>query len=86
MTRDCDQGAQEKLFHFFDQMEQTANWHASSERLAPDLVQDYGRVLKRLVEAGYSNIFRIDMTQSPFDIPVVKVIVPGLRTSSSLFG
>ena len=46
---------------------------------ADDLVEDLRRVLERLQSAGFAQVVAIDLTRPEFDIPVFKVVVPGLE-------
>jgi ribosomal protein S12 methylthiotransferase accessory factor YcaO len=35
--------------------------------------------MSHLRASGFTNLYRVDMTREPFNIPVVKVVIPGMR-------
>lgn len=75
-----------KIYAYFDRLEGTVPWQNFSSLAGNNLSEDYDRVLRCLWEAGYENIFRVDLARSTFNIPVVKVIVPELRYNPSITG
>jgi ribosomal protein S12 methylthiotransferase accessory factor len=77
--------AQAVLFAVFDRLEGTAAWGDLEDRASDDLSKDYQYVVDSLVRAGRRRIYRVDLTRSPFQIPVVKVLVPGLEFNERLF-
>ena len=77
--------AQASLFAVFDRLEGTADWGDLKDRSSDDLSKDYQYVVNSLAEAGYRRIYRVDLTRPPFQIPVVKVLVPGLEFNERLF-
>jgi ribosomal protein S12 methylthiotransferase accessory factor len=46
---------------------------------ADDLVEDLRRVLERLQSAGFAQLVAVDLTRPEFDIPVFRVVIPGLE-------
>ena len=54
------------------------SWNEIVDHSSNDLCQDLETVLRGLLGAGYSRIYRVDLTNARFGIPVVKVLVPGL--------
>lgn len=76
-----------KVYAYFDQIEGDTHWQTCSELATEgdDLLYDYTHILNLLSEAGYKNIFRVNLTRSPFNIPVSKVFIPGLKLNSHLF-
>jgi len=85
LTPEAYEGNNRKLFKFFDRIEGTADWRRLDERAADDLFQDYRRIVGQLAEAGYRNVFRVDMSQPRFQIPVVKVWACGMKMDRNLF-
>jgi len=77
--------AQASLFAVFDRLKGTADWGGFKDRSSDDLRDDYQYVIGSLAEAGYRQLYRVDLTRSPFQLPVVKVLVPGLAFSARLF-
>lgn len=75
-----------KIYAYFDRLEGTVPWRKFSSLAGNNLSEDCDRVLRCLWEAGYENIFRVDLARSTFNIPVVKVIVPELRYNPSITG
>jgi ribosomal protein S12 methylthiotransferase accessory factor len=75
-----------KIYAYFDRLEGTVPWQNFSSLAGKNLSEDYDRVLRCLWEAGYENIFRVDLARSTFNIPVVKVIVPELRYNPLITG
>jgi ribosomal protein S12 methylthiotransferase accessory factor len=64
-------------------------WFADSQKSVPlteyqsldtaDLFDDLQVILARLVKHGFKRIVAVDLTRKELDIPVVKMIVPGLE-------
>ena len=54
-------------------------WNEVVDHSTGDLGQDLDAVLNGLRNAGYSRVYRTDLTSPQIEIPVVKVLVPGLR-------
>lgn len=75
----------QKLLDFFDRIEPAIDWCSLRECTSRDLLDDYHKVLCLLRDAGYTKVFCVNMTRKPFNIPVVKAWVPGLRLNQSLF-
>lgn len=65
---------------FFSGIETDASWSDLRPNTNTDLNEDYQETLGHLRSAGLSNVFRVDMTREPFNIPVVKIVIPGMRT------
>jgi ribosomal protein S12 methylthiotransferase accessory factor len=65
---------------FFEGQHGDLPWNEIVDHSSGDLCQDLETVLEGLDAAGYTRIYRVDMTNSRFGIPVVKVLVPGLRS------
>ncbi|VEP18550.1 conserved hypothetical protein [Hyella patelloides LEGE 07179] len=74
-----------KVYAYFDQIESSTNWQILSDMSGNDLIQDYIQILESLSLAGHNNIFRVNLTRPPFNIPVAKVFVPSLKMNHSLF-
>ena len=68
----------QRLSAFFEGQRGDLPWNEIADHSSGDLCQDFETVLKGLCDAGYTRIYRIDMTNSRFGIPVVKMLVPGL--------
>jgi ribosomal protein S12 methylthiotransferase accessory factor len=77
--------AQATLFAVFDRLGGTADWGRLTDRSSDNLREDYQYVVNSLAEAGYRKIFRVNLTRAPFELPVVKVLVPGLEFNERLF-
>jgi ribosomal protein S12 methylthiotransferase accessory factor len=77
--------AQASLFAVFDRLKGTADWGGFKDKSSDDLREDYAHVIGSLAEAGYRRIYRADLTRSPFQLPVVKVLMPGLEFNAGLF-
>jgi ribosomal protein S12 methylthiotransferase accessory factor len=78
------ESAHHKLYAFFDRIEARSRWWALKEMAGDNLSKDYQSILQALSAGGYKNIFRVDMTRAPFDIPVAKVLVCGLKLNCDL--
>jgi ribosomal protein S12 methylthiotransferase accessory factor len=74
-----------RLFAFFNDLAPRTSWQSFEEVAEPNLFLDYCLVLEHLAAAGYNDIFRVVLTQSALNIPVVKVLVPGLQFNRNLF-
>jgi ribosomal protein S12 methylthiotransferase accessory factor len=46
---------------------------------ADDLSEDLRRVLDRLHNAGIARAIAVDLTRREFEIPVVRLVIPGLE-------
>ena len=75
----------ERLYDYFDRIQGTTPWAAFRDDAGDDLEKDYGRLLGQLQAAGYRHIYRVDLTRSPFDIPVITVFVCGMTCNLRLF-
>lgn len=71
--------SQKKLYEFFFRIEAETPWQSLPESKNTNLSEDYEETLCDLRAAGFVNLFRVDMTREPFNIPVVKVVIPGMR-------
>jgi len=78
------QSAHDKTFDFFDHLEARCRWETLRDMAKDDLLQDYAGILRDFSVNGYKNIFRVNMTRPPFDIPVAKVLVCGLKMNPNL--
>jgi ribosomal protein S12 methylthiotransferase accessory factor len=65
---------------FFDGQPGDLPWSEIPDRSSGELGQDLGSVLQGLCAAGFSRIYRVNLTNPRFGIPVVKVLVPGLQS------
>jgi ribosomal protein S12 methylthiotransferase accessory factor len=74
-----------KVYSYFDHLACDRDWRRLPDFSDEDLAKDYRRILTSLCESGYQQVYRVDMTRAPFDIPVVKIFVPGLQIKSGLF-
>ena len=72
----------QRLRAFFERQRGDLPWSEISDHSSGDLCRDFETVLKGLSDAGYSRIYRVDLTNSRFEIPVVKVLVPGLLSTA----
>ena len=72
-------GPHATIYRFFDGQTGDTDWRTLEELATRDLAEDLRRLVKSLAAAGFRKIFRVDMTQPSFGIPVVKVIIPRLR-------
>jgi len=68
----------DRIRTFFTNRRGDLSWSTLVDRSNGDLSVDLDTVLNGLYVAGYTRVFRVDLTQARFDIPVVKVVVPGL--------
>jgi len=84
MKREAYQERHDKVFRFFDAIEANDSWRRLGDRVSDDLLDDYHQAVSRLVEAGYKKIFRVNMTRPEFDIPVVKLLIPGMRMNAAV--
>jgi ribosomal protein S12 methylthiotransferase accessory factor YcaO len=66
---------------FFNEIEGKAAWQRLEENATDDLGKDLAFLLDRLAEAGYVDGFRVNTTRPPGNIPVVKILVCGLKQS-----
>jgi ribosomal protein S12 methylthiotransferase accessory factor len=85
LTRDSYEAPHDALFAFFDRIDATADWDALRSESSDDLRQDYEWILKSLAASGRRDVFRVDMTRPPLQIPVTKVWVCGLERNPNLF-
>ena len=71
-------GRLDEAYTFFDGLISSADWRGFADDSRTSLSEDYARLLAALYAAGLTRIYRVDLSRAPFDIPVVKVLVPGL--------
>lgn len=74
-----------KIYAYFNRIESNTKWQTLSDMSGNDFIQDYTQILEHLSLAGHKSIFRVNLTRPPFNIPVVKVFVPGLKMDHRLF-
>ncbi|MCF2147140.1 YcaO-like family protein [Desmonostoc muscorum LEGE 12446] len=74
-----------KVYAYFNLIESNTNWRTLSDMAGDSLLQDYTQILESLSQTDNKNIFRVNLTQPPFNIPVVKVFVSGLKMNDRLF-
>jgi ribosomal protein S12 methylthiotransferase accessory factor len=72
-------GPHRTIYDFFDAKNGDTDWQTLEELASADLAKDLRRLVDDLAAAGFRKIFRVDMTQPAFGIPVVRVIIPGLK-------
>jgi YcaO-like protein with predicted kinase domain len=66
------------LFDALRQESEARLFHGVSTFAADDLGQDLRQELECLQSAGITRVVAVDLTRSDFDIPVVRVVIPGL--------
>jgi ribosomal protein S12 methylthiotransferase accessory factor len=76
---------QTKVASYFGSLSPTASWDSLEDRSTSTLVEDYHQVLDGLAGAGHGDVLRVVLSRPPFDMPVVKVFVPGLTMNQHLF-
>ena len=52
------------------------------DRSTDDVLNDIEVVLNALMEAGFDNVIAVDLTRPELNVPVVRMIVPGLEVST----
>jgi ribosomal protein S12 methylthiotransferase accessory factor len=77
--------AHDRVFAFFDRLVGETPWDVFADYAGSSLQQDYNTVLTTLTQAGFRQVWRAVLTRAPFEIPVVKVFVPGMEMKSALF-
>ena len=75
-------------YKFMDNLQATKNWsdlpsHPQSRE--NNLFEDWSYLLSELTRCGYKDIYQCDLTRSDINIPVVKMIIPGLKFNQKLF-
>ncbi|MBI5509612.1 MAG: YcaO-like family protein [Deltaproteobacteria bacterium] len=71
-------------YAFFDNIIGGGDWRFLCDYSRASLRDDYERLVAALATCGAGQILRVDLTRAPFNIPVVKVIVPGFRFDDRL--
>jgi ribosomal protein S12 methylthiotransferase accessory factor len=72
---------QGRLRDYFAGLQPSRRWQDLIDRSTPSLTADLNLVLSSLLRVGFSRIIRVDLTGPPCHIPVVKVLVPGMRAT-----
>ncbi len=75
----------QRVYHAFNQAVSTADWHALPGGASAGRGENATGLLHALHGAGYQRILRVDLTRPPYHIPVVKVLVPGLKMRPGFF-
>jgi ribosomal protein S12 methylthiotransferase accessory factor len=70
-----------RLYDFFARQRGDLSWDCLIDGASADLTEDLATVIAGLARAGYDRIYSVDLTTRVFDIPVVKVLIPGLLNS-----
>lgn len=77
-----------RAYKFFKELSPNVAWselRAESSFESPSLWDTYEYVLKELEKTDLPPVFRVDLTQERFNIPVVKVIIPSFGHPLHLF-
>lgn len=61
-------------------------FHECEERVHADLDQDLSWILERLAAAHVDEVLVVDLSKREFQVPVVRVVVPGLETYHHIRG
>ena len=75
-------------YRYFEQLEPNRRWSdlpSPQSTDAPDLMSDWHWLLDELQRAGFGQVYRFDLTRPDLQIPVVKMIVPGLGFNPRMF-
>ena len=78
--------AHARLRAFFESQRGDLSWRAIPERSTGDLAKDLASVLNGLRDAGHRRVYRVNLTNARFDIPVVKVVTPDLAFMEGFMG
>jgi ribosomal protein S12 methylthiotransferase accessory factor len=70
-----------RLRDYFAQLRPSCRWTELHDSSTPSLTADLELVQRALLRDGFRSIVRVDLTRPPSHIPVVKVLVPGLKPS-----
>jgi ribosomal protein S12 methylthiotransferase accessory factor len=76
---------QTRLWAYFDALRPTCRWQDLPDRSTPTLTTDRDLVLGALDHPEFETVIGVELTRPPFNIPVVKVLVPGLAMNNRLF-
>jgi ribosomal protein S12 methylthiotransferase accessory factor len=68
-----------RLYEFFFGIKADTPWQSLTVSKSNSLSEDYEETMNHLRAGGFTNLYRVDMTREPFNIPVVKVVIPGMR-------
>jgi ribosomal protein S12 methylthiotransferase accessory factor len=77
--------AQARMAAYFHALRANTPWGEAEDHSCPTLDQDLAAVTAGLMAAGHDEILRAVLACEPFDIAVVKVLVPGLQFNDRLF-
>lgn len=69
---------------YFAALRPSGAWADLEDYSSGDLSRDYHAILDQFADSGWT-VYRADLSRAPFDIPVVKVFVPGFRGLGSFF-
>lgn len=64
----------------------TRDFRAAPDFAAETFEEDLEALLGRLADAGFPEVIAVDLTHPGLDLPVVRVVVPGLETSRDIPG
>jgi ribosomal protein S12 methylthiotransferase accessory factor len=74
-----------QILNWFDRLRPDARWDSMLDGSTGDLQADLDRLLDRLRVGGAEHVYVSDLTREPFNIPVVKVVVPGMTINRRFF-
>lgn len=75
-------------YKFFKKLDSNTSWQAIKGQVefkSMNLQDSYNYMLEELAKTSLPPVFRVDMTQAEFDIPVVKTIIPSFSHPLHLF-
>ena len=72
------------LGDMYESLKPNTDWSELEDRASDDLSVDLETVLRDVRQAGVNQVFRVDMTRPEFEIPVVRILVPGTSLPSQM--
>lgn len=70
---------QTRLRGYFDRLRPNSGWQDLPDHSTSTLTGDLDLLMSALADSGHSRVIRVDLTRAPWQIPVVKMLVPGLQ-------
>jgi len=73
------------LYAFFSDIKVDTGWGDLRDLSTDDMQKDLDEVVAAVMRAGFGGVYRVVLSRPHLKIPVVKVLVPGLRMNRRLF-
>jgi ribosomal protein S12 methylthiotransferase accessory factor len=66
-------------------LQPSAAWPDFEDFSTSTLSDDATKVFRSLAESGIAAVYRVDLSRKPYNVPVVKILIPGMLINRRFF-